>query len=115
MVEENSENQGQQQDQNQSERQSQSQSQRQTELPKMDFSMFVLSMHHNAMVHFGDTPSPDGEERSANLVLARQTIDLIDVISEKTKGNLTGDEERLIEHVLYDLRMRYVEAVKEQS
>ena len=85
------------------------------ELPRMDFSMFILSMHHSALVHLGDAPSPDGEERRRNLVLARQTIDLIEVLSDKTKGNLTGNEERLLEHALYELRMRYVEVDKESS
>jgi hypothetical protein len=46
-------------------------------------------------------------------VLARQDIDLLSILQEKTKGNLTGEEERLLEHALYDLRMRYVEVLKE--
>ena len=84
------------------------------ELPKMDFSTFVLSLSHSALVHLGDAPSPDSEQREPNLVLARQTIDLLEILSEKTSGNLTGEEERLLEHVLFELRMRYVEVSKEK-
>lgn len=84
-----------------------------SELPRTDFSTFVLSLSHSALVHLGDAPSPDGAARTPNLVLARQTIDLLEILSEKTKGNLTGEEERLLEHVLYELRMRFVEVTKE--
>ncbi|MCU0693048.1 MAG: DUF1844 domain-containing protein [Polyangiaceae bacterium] len=85
------------------------------ELPRTDFSTFVLSLSHSAFVHLGDAPSPDGATRQPNLVLARQTIDLLEILSEKTKGNLTGEEERLLEHVLCELRMRYVEVAKGSS
>lgn len=85
------------------------------QLPGTDFSTFVLSLSHSALVHLGDAPSPDGAQRQPNLVLARQTIDLLEILSEKTKGNLTGEEERLLDHVLYELRMRYVEVSKERS
>ncbi|WP_104987741.1 DUF1844 domain-containing protein [Sorangium cellulosum] len=81
------------------------------ELPTLDFSTFVLSIIGSAYVHLGDAPSPDGELEQ-NLVLAHQDIDLLSVLQEKTKGNLTGDEERLLEQALYDLRMRYLEVSK---
>ena len=85
---------------------------RQSGLPRMDFTVFILSLHHSAMVHLGDASDPHGGDRNVDLSLARQTIDLIEVLVEKTKGNLTGEEERLIEHVLYEVRMRYVEVQK---
>ncbi|PIE05382.1 MAG: hypothetical protein CSA75_05035 [Sorangium cellulosum] len=85
------------------------------DLPSTDFSTFVLSLSHSALVHIGDAPSPDGQSQKPNLVLARQTIDLLEILSEKTKGNLTGEEERLLEHVLYELRMRFVEVSKGSS
>jgi len=81
------------------------------DLPKLDFSTFVLSIIGSAYVHLGDAPSPEGREEQ-NLVLARQDIDLLSLLEEKTRGNLTGDEERLLSQALYDLRMRYVEVVK---
>ncbi|WP_437732233.1 DUF1844 domain-containing protein [Sorangium sp. So ce1335] len=81
------------------------------ELPTLDFSTFVLSIIGSAYVHLGDAPNPEGNEER-NLVLAHQDIDLLTLLQEKTKGNLTGDEERLLETALYDLRMRYLEVSK---
>jgi hypothetical protein len=80
-------------------------------LPAIDFATFVLSLSHSALVHLGDAPDPDGK-RSVNLTLARQTIDLLTLLQEKTHGNLTGPEERILEQALYDLRLRYVEVSK---
>jgi len=83
--------------------------------PGIDFSTFVLSLSHSAYVHLGDAPDPaDGSVRR-NLELAHQTIDLLLLLEDKTRGNLTGDEERILEQVLYDLRMRYVELSRERS
>jgi hypothetical protein len=81
-------------------------------LPSLDFSTFVLSIIGSAYVHLGDAPNPEGQPER-NLVLARQDIDLLGILQEKTKGNLTGEEERLLEHALYDLRMRFIEVSKE--
>ena len=90
-------------------------------LPTIDFSMLVLSLSQTALVHLGEAPHPDhdggAEEARAslatrNLPLARQTIDMLGMLQEKTKGNLTGSEERLIDQVLYDLRLRFVEVSK---
>lgn len=81
------------------------------ELPTLDFSTFVLSIIGSAYVHLGDAPNPEGSDER-NLVLAHQDIDLLTLLQEKTKGNLTGDEERLLETALYDLRMRYLEVSK---
>lgn len=79
------------------------------ELPQIDFSTFILSLSHSALVHLGDAPSPEDQSRGENLVLARQSIDLLELLFEKTKGNLSGEEERLLSHVLYEVRMRFVE------
>jgi hypothetical protein len=81
-------------------------------LPKVDFATFILSLSHSALMHMGDAPHPETGGVQKNLLLARQTIDLIGMLEEKTKGNLTGDEERLIAQILFDLRMRYVETSK---
>jgi hypothetical protein len=81
-------------------------------LPKLDFATFVLSLSHSVLMHLGEAPLPEGEIAQRNLPLARQTIDLLGLLEEKTKGNLTGDEERLLSQVLYDLRMRFVEVSK---
>jgi hypothetical protein len=81
-------------------------------LPPVDFVTFVLSLHHSVRVHLGDAPDPGSGVTEPHLALARQTIDLIALLQEKTHGNLTGEEERIIEQALYDLRMRYVEVAK---
>jgi hypothetical protein len=83
-------------------------------LPHIDFATFVLSLSHSALMHLGEAPHPETGKVEKNLLLARQTIDLIGMLDEKTKGNLTGDEERLIGQILYDLRMRFVELSKQQ-
>jgi hypothetical protein len=89
------------------------------ELPALDFSTFVMSVIGSAYIHLGDAPHPDGtfgpgEGGEANLVLAQQDIQLLSLLEEKTRGNLTAEEERIISQALYDLRMRYVEVSKGQ-
>jgi len=83
------------------------------ELPaSIDFSTFVLSLGSSALVHLGDMAHPEAQQEQENLALARQTIDILAMLEEKTRGNLTGDEERLVAQILFDLRMRYVELSK---
>jgi Domain of unknown function (DUF1844) len=85
-------------------------------LPAIDFSMLILSLSQTALVHLGEAPHPDGEPAlPPNIALARQTIDLLGVLQEKTKGNLNGAEEHLLDQVLYDLRLRFVEVSKSQA
>jgi hypothetical protein len=81
-------------------------------LPPVEFTTFILSLSHSALMHLGEAPDPETGGLHRNLLLARQTIDLIALLEEKTKGNLTGDEERLLGQILFDLRMRYVEQSK---
>lgn len=81
-------------------------------LPHFDFSTFILSLSHSALMHLGEAPHPETGEIQKNLPLARQTIDLIAMLEDRTKGNLSGDEERLVAQILFDLRMRYVELSK---
>lgn len=81
------------------------------ELPKIDFSTFVLSLIGSAYVHLGDAPNPEGQAEP-NIEFAKQDIDLLGILQEKTKGNLTGEEERLLDQALYDLRMRFIEVSK---
>ena len=82
-------------------------------LPTIDFATFVLSLSHSALMHLGEAPDPETNKLGTNLALAKQNIDLLGLLEEKTKGNLTGDEERLLAQVLFDLRMRFVERSKE--
>ena len=81
------------------------------ELPKPDFAGFLISLGSSAFVHMGLIPDPEtGETRTPNLGVARQTIDMIELLEEKTRGNLTADEEVLLRNLLTDLRMRFVSA-----
>ncbi len=82
------------------------------ELPALDFLTFVVSMSHSALLHLGDAPDLATGVRELNLPLARQTIDLLAVLQEKTRGNLSGEEERVLSQAIYDLRMRFVEVSK---
>ena len=81
-------------------------------LPQVDFATFILSLSHSALMHLGEAPHPETGNVERNLPLARQTIDLIAMLEEKTRGNLVGDEERLVGQILFDLRMRFVEQSK---
>jgi hypothetical protein len=84
------------------------------DLPRIDFATFVLSLAHSALVHLGDAPNPSDGKCCANLPMARQTIDLLALLQDKTRGNLEGEEERVLEQSLFDLRMRFVEVAKGQ-
>ncbi len=79
-------------------------------LPEINFNSLILSLSTSALIQLGEIQDPQSNQPSKNLSLAKQTIDLIGMLKEKTKGNLTPDEERLLDSVLYDLRMRFVRA-----
>jgi hypothetical protein len=85
-------------------------SQEQIHLPEINFVNFLFSLSTSALIQLGDIEDPISQKIARNLPLAKQTIDLIGMLKEKTKGNLTPDEEKLIESILYDLRIRYVKA-----
>lgn len=77
------------------------------------FVGFVLSLAHTAAVHFGDVADPvTGKDGEANLPAAQQMIDILALVEEKTRGNLSAEERQLLDQVLFELRMRYVEAAK---
>lgn len=84
-------------------------------LPRIDFATFVISLSQSALMHLGEAPHPETSKVERSLPLARQTIDLLGLLEDKTKGNLTGDEERLLTHVLFDLRMRFIEVTKSKG
>lgn len=77
------------------------------DIQPMAFDIFVLSLNASALMQLGDGI----EAGEANLPLARQTIDILAMIEEKTRGNLSGEEERLLHQILFDLRMRYARKV----
>jgi Domain of unknown function (DUF1844) len=83
------------------------------EQPGISFAGFMLSLATTAAVHFGDIADPNtGHRADPDLPAAHQMIELIALLQEKTKGNLTPDESKLVDDLLYELRMRYVQAQK---
>jgi hypothetical protein len=76
--------------------------------PELNFATFVFSLGTSAMYHFGDFPDPATKKAEKNIEAAKQTIDILGILKEKTRGNLNDDEERLLESLLYELRLRYV-------
>jgi hypothetical protein len=81
----------------------------------IDFYTFVLSLGSSAFVHLGDAPHPEtGAPAEPDLLLAKQAIDILAMLQEKTKGNLTPEEEKFLETLLTDLRIRFVEKSKEK-
>ncbi len=83
-----------------------------SKLPKINFSTFIFSLNSSALYHLGLVPDPTTGKKEKNLLLAKQSIDILGMLDEKTQGNLTNDEEKLLRHILHDLRLMYV---KERS
>ena len=82
----------------------------------LNFAGFVLSLAHTTAVHFGDVPDPvTGERNAPRLDAAFQMIEILALLEEKTRGNLSAEERQLLEQLLYELRMRFVDAQKEQA
>jgi hypothetical protein len=76
----------------------------------ISFVGFVVSLAHTAYVHFGDIGDPASGEAGQNLQAAQQIIDILTLIEEKTRGNLTPEERQVLEQALYELRLRFVQA-----
>ena len=81
-------------------------------LPEMDFSLFISSLGMQALIEFGEITNPVTKKKEENLDQARQTIDIIGMLKEKTEGNLTEDETKILDSLLYELRMKYVDKLK---
>ena len=84
-------------------------------LPEINFSSFILSLSSSALFHFGEIPDPVTNKKQRNLSMAKQTIDILGILKEKTAGNLKQEEESLIDNLLHDLRMRYVNEKKKEK
>ncbi len=81
-------------------------------LPEVSLSTFVFSLSSSALVHLGEIPEPDTQRVQVDLPMAKQIIDTLGMLQEKTRGNLDADEDHLLKTVLYDLRLRYVQKSK---
>lgn len=80
-------------------------------LPEITFASFIMSLGTSVFMHLGDIPNPETGKAEPNLPLAKQTIDLLGLLRQKTQNNLTLEEERLFDSLLADLRLRYVKEV----
>jgi Domain of unknown function (DUF1844) len=81
---------------------------------EINFSTFVISLSTQALAHLGEIPNPIDNAVAADLAAARQIIDILGMLREKTKGNLDRSEQALLDNILYDLRMQYVESPHHQ-
>ncbi len=79
-----------------------------TQVPEVDFAGFIISLYTSAAVHLGDMTDPATGTQEKNLPAAKQMIDILALLKDKTRGNLDDNEAQLIEGLLYELRMRYV-------
>ncbi|OGR14443.1 MAG: hypothetical protein A2277_16210 [Desulfobacterales bacterium RIFOXYA12_FULL_46_15] len=79
-------------------------------LPKVDFSSFILSLYSSGLVQLGKVEDPSTGKKAKNLELAKHTINMIAMLEEKTKGNLTEDEKNLLKALLTEIRIAFVEA-----
>lgn len=87
---------------------SQSTEQERPKLPPIDFSAFIAELGMTAVTYLGGYQNPETKEVLVDLEMAKRTIDTIDLLKEKTKGNLTAPESNLLDNTLYNLRMTYI-------
>ena len=78
------------------------------QLPEINFATFIFSLNHSVLVHLGVMDDPSTGKKARNLPVAKQTIDILGMLEEKTQGNLTEDEAKMLKSILYDLRMIYI-------
>jgi hypothetical protein len=81
----------------------------------IDFTTLIMSLASSALVSMGRVPDPETGTVRKNFVFAQQNIDIIHLLQEKTRGNLSSDEEHLTEQILYELRMTYISALKDEK
>lgn len=83
-----------------------------TQLPEINFTTFIFSLNSSVFVQLGVIEDPSTGEKAKNLPIAKQTIDILGMLEEKTRGNLTEDEANFLKNILHDLRLRYVKEKK---
>ena len=83
-------------------------------LPEINFSTFVIGLSTQALMHLGEIANPMSGKVEIDVPTAKQMIDILGLLKDKTRGNLNASEDRLMEDILFDLRIKYVEAVKKR-
>ena len=78
------------------------------QFPEINFATFVASLNASALLHLGVIEDPSSGTKQKNLPMAKQTIDILSMLQEKTAGNLSSEEENMLKNILYDLRIMYV-------
>ena len=81
---------------------------KEAESSQVDFPTFIMSLSSSAFYHLGDMPDPTTGKKELNLPAVQQTIDMLNMLKEKTKGNLKEDESKLLEQLIYELQVKYV-------
>jgi hypothetical protein len=79
-------------------------------LPEVNFNSLIFSLSSSALLHLGEIADPHTGQKAKDLPLAKHSIDIIAMLKDKTKGNLSGEEQKFVESILTDLRWRYVKA-----
>ena len=87
---------------------------RQEPAAEINFSTFVISLSTQVLMHLGEIANPLSGKVETDVPVAKQMIDILGMLRDKTRGNLNASEDRLMEDILFDLRMKYVEAVKKR-
>ena len=77
-------------------------------MPQVTFSTFILSLASSALMQLGEVPNPDTGQVEEDLRMARHTIDILDMLRSKTQACLDAEETRLLDGILYEVRMKYV-------
>ena len=95
------------------EEQTDSSKEKETEPFQIDFSTFIMSLTSSAFYHLGDMPDPSTGKKEVNLPAVQQTIDMLIMLREKTKGSLEEYEAKLLEQLIYELQVKYVAKTKE--
>jgi len=80
--------------------------------PEITFATFVVGLSTQALVHLGELPDPNSKQAAQDLPAAQQLIDIIAMLEHKTRGNLDHDEQTMLEAILFELRMKYVERAR---
>ena len=79
---------------------------------KMDFSTFILSLNASSLIHLGEIHDPQLKEISVNLPAAKHTIEILEILLDKTAGNLDDGESKLLNDIIYNLRLKYIQHSK---
>lgn len=81
----------------------------QNPLPEVTFSTFILSLASSTLMHLGEVPNPETGKKEKNIVLAKHSVDLLNMLDDKLTNGLTADEKKLLQDVLYEVKIKYVQ------